>query len=331
MVTSEVRVQSADPPVTQPRGRRRALLLLRIIVPVAAIGYLLSIVPLSALLASISKTAPLAIVAVVVIISAGMAVATLRWRVVARACGIEIRTGFLELYRVYWIGAFYNSYVPGGVGGDVVRGLATRHAVGPQGLPAALAIVLLERVLGLAGLLILVATAFVFVPLRVIPHVMAWSAFGLFGAIVAVVAIACAPRLAPHLPTRLARIALLLPAIRSVPRFALALLLSIVTQLAGVVSGHLIVSSIDHHVSWGESLVVLPLINAAQFFPLTIGGAGVREAGFVVLYGMCGVEKSDALAASLVFATTLYVLNAVGGVLHALRPLADQSEQTLTD
>jgi len=314
--------------VEDPRRRRRALFLLRLIVPLGAMGYLLTVVPLSALFASISNAAPLAIAAAAAFVCAGMAVATLRWRVVARSCGIELQIPFLELYRVYWIGAFYNSYVPGGVGGDVVRGLATRHAVGPQGLPTALAIVLLERLLGLAGLLIVVAAAFVLVPLRVIPHVMAWSALGLFGAVIAVVAIVCAPRLAPHLPERIARVARLLPAISSLPRFGLALGMSVVTQLGGVVAGHLIVSSIDHHVSWGESLVVLPLVNAAQFFPFTIGGAGVREAGFVLLYGMCGVAKSDALAGSLVFATTLYVLNAAGGVLHAMRPLVDPTKQT---
>jgi uncharacterized membrane protein YbhN (UPF0104 family) len=195
-------------------------------------------------------------------------------------------------------------------------------------LPAALAVVLLERLLGLAGLITLVAIAFLVAPLRVIPHIMAWTAFGLFGAAVAVAVLVSARRLAPYLPGPLARIAAMIPAIESAPLFAIALGLSVFTQLGGVICGHLIVSSIDPRVSWGQSLAVLPLINAAQFFPLTIGGAGVREAGFVLLYGMCGVAKSDALAGSLVLGAAFHIVNASGGVMHALRPLSASLTQT---
>jgi uncharacterized membrane protein YbhN (UPF0104 family) len=77
-------------------------------------------------------------------------------------------------------------------------------------------------------------------------------------------------------------------------------------------------------VRWSDSIVILPLANALQFFPLTIGGAGVREAAYVVLYGLAGVPKPKALAASLAVGALAYAVNALGGVWHLFQPLASK-------
>jgi len=314
--------QAAGAAVARPSALRQVLRVLRFAVPVALIAALLRVVPLRDVLASAARVPLSAIAVALAILVLVTAIATLRWRILFAACGFEKRPAFLELYRAYWIGAFYNTYVPGGLGGDVVRAVASRPVVGERGLPAALAIVFLERTLGLAGLLVLVAASFSAFPLRGIEHVLLWSVLGLGVAAAAVIAIASGPRLAPLLPAPLSKIAASLPTIKSLPRFFAALGLSVVTQFGGVVFGHVIVSGIAGKVAFTDSLVILPLVNAAQYFPLTVGGAGVREAGFVLLYGLVHVNKADALAASLVVAALMYVGNAIGGVLHAIRPLA---------
>jgi uncharacterized membrane protein YbhN (UPF0104 family) len=300
---------------------RRLLLLLRFVLPAAALAYILSKIPLGEVWASMRLITPSAIAMAIGVFFLSTALATYRWRLLFRACGTNARPPFLELFRVYWICLFYNTYLPGGIGGEVVRALATRRAVGEGGLPAALAIVLLERTLGFSGMVILVAVTFTLFPLQGIPDVMLWSSFGLGAALVSIVGIVSGPRLARYLPKPLARIAAALPTISSLPLFGVALLISVVTQFSGVVAGHLIISSISAIPSFTDSMVILPLVNALQYFPLTVGGTGVREAGFVVLYPLVGVTHADALAASLVVGAMQYSINALGGILHALRPL----------
>jgi uncharacterized membrane protein YbhN (UPF0104 family) len=296
------------------------LLVVRFAVPVALIAGLLRVVPVHEVVASGARVPLSALAIALAVIVAVTAIATYRWRLLFGACGIAARPSFLELFRAYWIGQFYNIYAPGGVGGDVVRALATRGVVGERGLPAALAIVFLERTLGLAGLLILVVTSFAAFPLPGIPNVMLWSGVGLLAAAAAVIGIVSGPRLAPFLPRPFDKVAAALPTIESLPHFGLALLLSVLTQLGGVIFGHVVIAGIAPRVSVADSLVILPLVNASQYFPLTVGGAGVREAAFVFFYGMIGVAKADALAASLVCSALMYLGNAVGGVLHAVRP-----------
>jgi glycosyltransferase 2 family protein len=324
-VTVEPSVSRQQAPVPARPARsvamRRLLLLLRFAIPAAALTYILSKIPLGEVWASMRLVRPSAVAMAVAVIFLSTALATYRWRLLFRACGIDARPPFLELFRVYWICLFYNTYLPGGVGGEVVRGLATRRAVGERGLPAALAIVLLERTLGFTGMVILVAVTFTLFPLQGIPDVMLWSTLGLGAALASVVGIVSGPRLARYLPKPLGRIAAALPSISSPPLFAVALLISVVTQFSGVVAGHLVISSISAVPSFTDSMVILPLVNALQYFPLTVGGTGVREAGFVVLYPLVGVSHADALAASLVLGAILYGVNAMGGVLHALRPI----------
>jgi uncharacterized membrane protein YbhN (UPF0104 family) len=304
------------------------LLVLRIVVPLIALGYLLSKVSLADLSTSLGLISPRAAALALAAIGLAVASAAVRWKLLFRACGIVTDVQLRELLRLHLIGMFYNTYLPGGLGGDVVRAFAIRNRVGDKGLSGSLAIVLLERILGLCGLLSLVVLSFSISPVELIPNVLFWCGLGLLAMGLSIAAITLANRWAPRLPVSLQRFARALPSIQHLGPFAVALALSVGTHGCVVLAGHLLVASIDPTVAFAESFVVMPLIGASQYFPLTVGGAGVREAAFVVFYGLVDVNKSDALAASLVYAAINFLVAAVGGVLHALQPLGAPDDMT---
>lgn len=308
---------------TTPRrsGLQRAWLALRLLVPVAVVGYLLASVPLHETLSSLAAITPRVLALALAVALLGMVLATLRWRLLFTACGIAERPGFGQLFRLHLIGFFYNTCVPGGVGGEVVRAIATRPLFGARGFAGALGLVMLERVLGLAGMLILVAGSFSLFPLGQIPNVMLFSTIGLGIAAAAVFGIATASRIARFLPGPLARLAAALPTVERVRPFLFALGLSVLTHCTMIVTGHLLVGSLAEHVRFTDSMVVMPLIGASQYFPLSVGGVGVREAAFVLLYGLVGVQKPVALAASLASTGVYWAVAAIGGLLHLMRPL----------
>lgn len=296
------------------------MLVLRMLLPAAVFVWLLRAVPIDQLGRSIAQVSPWAFAAAVAVAVGVLGVAGLRWRVLFGACGIRTVIPLAPLCRLHAVGLFYNSYLPGGVGGEFVRALATRGLVGSRGLPGALAIVLLERVLGLSGLLLLVSISAWSFPLGV-PNVRFWMTVGGVLALTGVLALIFGSRLTPWLPKPLRRFAEALPTVHSFPRLQLALLLSVVTQSSVIIVGHVVISAIDPQVRLAQSAVIMPLVGASQYFPLTIGGAGVREAAFVAFYGLSGVSPSDALAASLVYAAANYTAAALGGLLHAFVPL----------
>ncbi len=79
-----------------------------------------------------------------------------RWQVLLRTQDIVLP--FRWVHGVFWIGQFYNSFLPGGVAGDAVR-LAQLWQVAPARRAGAAASLLAERLLGLGALLALATLA----------------------------------------------------------------------------------------------------------------------------------------------------------------------------
>lgn len=286
----------------------------RIGVSVAAFIYLARIIPLAEVRSAVARlSGSWALVALLLSIGNTL-VATLRWRLLLHAYGADAppRTG--ALWRQYLIANFYGTFLPGGVGGDIVRAVACRDAFASGGVTASMGVVFVDRALGLAGLLIVASCAFLFSPLAGVDGVLIGAVVGVSLVAACVAALALGPRLAPHLPGVLGRLAGKLPVLRSLPSLAGALGLSFVTHSIVAATGHVLIASLTR-VTWMQSLVIVPLTGAAQYLPITVAGAGAREAAFVVLYRGVGVADADALTASLgVFACQLAVA-ALGGLL----------------
>jgi uncharacterized membrane protein YbhN (UPF0104 family) len=303
------------------KERRAFWLIARVTVTVAALTYLFSIINLKELVEAFAHISITAGIAVVVLLFAGVSVGAVRWRALLAAYGAPYRPSVLRLSRLYLVGLFCNTFFPGGVGGDVVRGIATRDAFGKGGTTSALAVVLVERVAGLSGLLLLTTTVFTLHPLPGVVGVRVWGAVGLLGAVGAVTGLALGRRLSRFFPGPLGRIAASLPEIHSLRPFILAIGLSVITQALGALSGHVLISSITSQVELADSFVVVPLAAAAVYFPFTIAGAGVREAAFIVLFRTVGVADADALAASLALLLCQIVVASTGGLFNLFIPL----------
>lgn len=305
--------------------RRRYLRWGRIGVTIAVIGYLATRVEPKDVLEGVGRLSLGAASAALTVVSAGLALGMIRWRLLLRAYGAIDIPSWRRIAHLYLVGHFYNTYAPGGMGGDVIRGVAGRKAFGDLDWVSAasgVAIVFIERVIGVAALLVLAAGAYLVRPIRGLENVGWWALLGLAAAAAALIGIALAPRLAPHLPERLGKPLRALPRLYSFRWFAIAVMASLLIHTLNVVAGHAIVQSLEPSVTFAQSAVVMPLIGASAFFPFTVGGAGVREAAFAALYGAVGVPEATAYAASLSFWAIQLVSAGVGGVINLFVPLS---------
>jgi len=306
---------------TKPRSatRARVVLALKLGVTCAVFAYLATLVPRDALAKAFGRATLSHFAASVVIALIAIGVGAARWGALVEAYGAPRKPPFVRLCRLYLIGFFYNS-LPGAVGGDVVRGLATRESFGAGGGTAAVAVVLVERVLGLTGLLCITATMALLRPVHGTVDVLPWSLLGLAAAVCAVLGVSFAHRVAPRLPAFARTFAARLPALTRPGAFAVALLLSFGTQALVALGAHIILTEIAPAVTIADSLALVPLASAAAYFPLTPGGAGAREGAFVALFSAIGVAREDALAASLLILAANLVVAALGGALQLATP-----------
>ena len=310
---------------TSGETRRRYLRWGRIGVTIAAVGYLVSRIDPNDVVAAFRRLSWSAALGAVAVVSFGLVCGMIRWRLLLRAYGAIDLPPWPRVAHLYLVGHFYNTYAPGGVGGDVIRGVAGRKAFGDLDWASAtsgLAVVFIERVVGVSALLVLAAGAYLLEPIPGMESVGLWAGVGLATAAATLIGIALAPRLAPHLPEKIGKPLRALPRLYSAWPFLMAVLLSLVIHSVNIVAGHAIMHSLEPSVTVAQSAVVMPLIGASAFFPLTVGGAGVREAAFALLYGTVGVPEATAYAGSLSFWATQLLTAGAGGLINLAVPLS---------
>jgi uncharacterized membrane protein YbhN (UPF0104 family) len=291
-------------------------LALRIAGTAVGIAYVANLIDPDDVRGAVTRISLGALVAAIALVALNVVCGAERWRVLLAAYGARTRPTRARAIALYFVSFFYNTYLPGAVTGDVVRGVIARDVFGERGATAGLAVVLVERALGLLGVFALLAVGVATARIAT-GSLWVWSALGCAGSIALVLALPFARRLAPMLPRKLRAIAERVPALTSARAFAVATLLSLATQLCIALAGWLLLRAIEPRIALADALLVVPLAAATTFLPITIGGAGAREAVYVTLgASLYGMPRGDALAASLALWLAHLACGAIGGVVQ---------------
>jgi uncharacterized protein (TIRG00374 family) len=265
------------------------------------------------------------------VLSVGIAclLQTERWRLLMKVQGISM--GWLRTLRVYLIGMFFNLFLLGATGGDVVKIFyAMRETASKKS--AAFLSVMVDRLVGLLALVAvtIVLVAFRYDILKERPALL--SACG--GIMALMVGIVFAGflvdrfHLAKKLPKRLPFHAKILEFAQAFSVYArdgktLALTfgLSIPAHLLNFLAFYFAARAFNLFATLSGILdvfSVLPIINTITALPLSLSGVGVREELFKQLFSLFGVEKNTSVMISIsgFMMTVFWAL--VGGITYLL-------------
>jgi len=317
VVRKRVSIRSAS---AWARVSKHLGLIVRVLGTLGALAWIATRIDLASARAALGRIPVATFGLAIALVAGNAAVGALRWKAVLRAYGATRIPRLATLVRLYFVAFFYNTYLPGAVAGDVGRAVVTRDAFEGEGATGALAVVLVERALGLFGLFALLAVGLIATRDTVAPGALWWwTVIGCVGSFALVALIPLGRTLGPRLPARLARIAARLPALRAVRPFGAAIALSIATQALVALAGWVLLAALAP-IDLAGSLLVVPLAAATAFLPITVGGAGAREAVYVALCGrLFGMAEADALAASLGLWLAHLVVGAFGGAAQLAR------------
>jgi hypothetical protein len=229
-----------------------------------------------------------------------------KWRWIARSLGCA---GALSRHvRLYFAGMFLSLFLPGFVGGDLFRaiGLAGGNG-GWMPTKATLWSVFLERLTGLWGLLLLLGVGLC------LHGPLAWlRVAGAVGGLAV-----CA---APWVYLRLTRRdrAWNIPArdvavVRDRRRVAAVLAISFLVQ--GLYAWvHLILAmALGIGLGWSPWLWVAPAVGLVASLPISLGGLGPREWGYLVTLQWAGLDRERAVAFAATWLLTVTVASLIGG------------------
>lgn len=313
----------ADEPSARPSGLRlwwqRWGWVLRWGGTLAGVAYVLSLIELDGLGVALGRASVGHFLAGLGAAIVGLVLGAVRWRLLLRAYGAVAPPTLGRATRLYFIAVFYNTFFPGGVAGDIVRGVVTRDAFANRGATESLAVVLVERALGLLGVFMLVALGLVLVGDRLVDtgSLWLWSAAGVLGSVAIVIALPVARSVARFLPGRVAQIARRLPAVSEPHLFAWSVLLSLGTQFSVALCGWFLLIDLHPATTVAEALFIVPLAAATVYLPITVGGAGAREAVLITLCArVLGMPSNDALAVSLLLWLATLLSGGFGGILQ---------------
>ena len=265
---------------------------------IALVVFLLWHYDLRSALELIRRERPLFFVATVALYVCGQAMSACRWRFLAALNGLP--GPYSEYLAYYFIGMFTNVFVPGLIGGDTMRALylgRQHRRIGP-----AFASVMADRGIGLLTLFWLAAVAALCTTgVRLPASVLRVT---LLAGTLSLAAYIAAPLLAKwvSISGRLNR--LLAPIIPYLCRpIALipAIVLSAILQLALATCQYLLGVGLGLHIALTTFVLIVPITNVIASLPITINGLGMREAGYLVLLGMAGVSKDQAVALSILY------------------------------
>jgi len=306
---------TAEAERTHPSARATAWRLVRFVVSAGAFVWLFATIDVRMVVHTLSRLPLGHALAAEIGVVLSMVIGAARHRALLGAYGAVHRPSMLVCLRLFFVGFFYNTFLPGSIAGDAVRAVSARESFGEQGTTASFAVVLVERVLGLFGLVVVAGVAFIVHPLAGVAGLGTMVIVGVAAAFVGVLIVAVARRLGGVVPGAIGRILGQLPALRSVPHFAYAVALSVASQLTVAATGHALISGFDAAVSPLVSAVVVPVGAAAAYVPITVSGLGVREAAFARLYELAGVDVEAGAAFSIAFLGVQIVAALFGGAL----------------
>jgi glycosyltransferase 2 family protein len=320
---------SQSPPETESmlpgaRKSRHPLVkaLIRVGIGGVVIAILLSQADLHKIGDALGNARPGYIVGAAAIIVGGLFVSAYRWHAYLDA--LEMRLPIGTLVRLYFVGTFFNAFLPTGVGGDAYKAMRLRHVT----MAKAFASVLLDRLAGVVGVA-LVGIAGVLIQLSAGDHdrVVALAALLSGGVLVAaLLLLRYGDRLIPGSAEGRwdwrGRLKRLLSAFAEAGRHPRAALRGFaaggVFQGLALAEHVMLARALGLHVPVGALACIVVIATLATAIPFTINGLGFREGAYVWTLHRYGVLHDPALAFALLVLGVLLAASAVGGLVYMI-------------
>jgi uncharacterized protein (TIRG00374 family) len=247
----------------------------------------------------------------------------------------NLRAPLSKLISLYFIGTFFNTVLPTGIGGDVVR-MYELSKYSSQGTES-VSTVLVDRLCGWLVLFIMASVALIF-SYRLVPP--AVSAIIIVITLASIMAVWMAlnetlwrwlqrlPLLSWFLKKK--RVEEFYVSIQAYRTYAIsrALLASLAFNILLMVMNYLIALALGIRISPWYFLVFIPIISFLLALPVSFSGLGVREGGYVLLFAQAGVPNSLALAMSLCVYGIMVATGLLGGLLYVLEGYRGLAEET---
>jgi len=250
----------------------------------------------------------------------------------------DMKLGWRRVNSIFFIGLFFNSFMIGPTGGDLVKAYYTSQESHHKKTEA-VSTVFIDRVIGLLVLAIIVGVMILvrwdFFMAKPISRVYAWPALTACAIVIGGGILAFSVHLFEVFPwikrwhhirfvgkvlETVERVYNAFYVCRANPRLLLRLTFtSVIIQIAVVVIGWCVGHALGIRVTFIDYLSFIPLVGLISAIPLTPGGTGIREFASIQLWSTLGIASDRALLVAFIPFLFMLVWGLPGGILFLLQ------------
>lgn len=243
-------------------------------------------------------------------------ISSLRWYIISKS--LDFPGTFLKYLKYYFVGMYFNLFLPTGVGGDLLKILYLTKEK-PQKLKATYTIIM-DRALGLAAMFVLGG-----VSVHLIHHLTLPGHIALFLKSSAIIILLTMLMLKPLyflLRTQFSDFVLknetLFYFLKNTAPTINAFSLSLMLQALGMGAVAVLGNGMNLGIEPSYYFSVFPIVALAIILPISFNGIGVREGGFIYFLGLRGIPQEKALTLSLSFFSIQVISSLLGGLVYGL-------------
>lgn len=308
--------------------RKHLSTLLKLGVTLLGLAIVLTQFDAAAIGAALAEARPFWLVVGFFFVNASLVLRAFRWLLLVR--GLHVNVRFRRLVELYFVGNFFNAFLPSGFGGDIVRILEVAREV-PAGV--ATGTVLVDRLTGLMMLFFLALLALPFrptdFPAQFLAIIVAVCVAGLVGGFLLLDG-RVLQRFGRWLPGALSVegdgfVAQVVRAVAECGWRAIggAMFISILFNLLQVAWWTTTGWALGYAIPYSYYLLVVPLLSIALLLP-SIGGLGVRELLAPLLFASAGLSSEQAIALTLLVFALERLSGLLGGPIYLFTILRDR-------
>ena len=293
--------------------KKASIILVKVVVTAILVKWIINSIDFKSFTNIINTITWPFIVVIIIVSFVDMAVAALRWKVLMRP--FKPSFSYIHLLYLSLVAHCYNMLAPGNIAGDVVRAIKTSAAA-----------VFLDRLIGMLGLVVIVLCGIIF-SYTMLSELGLMKYIILVTFILSLISVSILSRrvtrrfiwisnLLGSLYEKIKDVVVSIQLYRNCYREIIeAFAATIGSHLLMITTVYLISRAIGCNAAYFHCLLFVPVIGLISSLPITIGGLGLREASYILLFTQVGATKEQALGMSLIYFMLLFVWAILGAIL----------------
>ena len=262
------------------------------------------------------------------VITGGVYLSAWKWKLLASPLGFRSR--YRAFVRWYFIGSYFNHFLPTSVGGDAARMALLIRAEGSS--PEAVSCVIVERLTGLVALLgIATVGSLLFTLPQQLGYLLptygilfVFLGIGIYWLMRAPLIQEPETKTSSSIVYRLKHLVQVYQKPVGIYRnhgnvIGVTLSLSIVFQLMAVTVAYFIGQALELPLLWGTCLFCVPLGTLLTLLPISINGLGVRESAYVALFTATGLTDEQSFLLGFGTSLSVMIVSMMGGTMALIR------------